>query len=158
MYHHIGEKNAAIYYICCFSKKFELLKSTLTVRGICSAVNRSISCSVSDGLQWMSAHPQQVSGDVALVVATSSPPPLRLHLILPSQHRHAVSLDEAELVITLRLVVPQCVHHTAVHHAHLLLNACRDTFRNGSSIITFRLKPVLKVSALFFSLAFFSWF
>ena len=79
--------------------------------------------------QTESPHPQEVAGDVALAIATSCPPPVCFHLVLPSQHRHAVARAEAELVVTLRLVVPQGVHHAAVHHAHLLLNACQDTIR-----------------------------
>lgn len=80
-------------------------------------------------LNALGTHPQQVAGDVALPVAAPRPPPLRLHLVLAPQHRHAVALHEAQLVLAPRLVVPQGVDHAAVHHAHLLLDACRERER-----------------------------
>src|SRR4029434_7488425 len=65
--------------------------------------------------------PQQVSGDVALLVPTAGPPPLCLLLVLPAQDGHAVPLPEGQLVLSLHLIVPQAIHHPSVHDAHLLL-------------------------------------
>src|SRR4029434_9436523 len=69
--------------------------------------------------------PQQVSGDVALLVPTAGPPPLCLLLVLPAQDGHAVPLPEGQLVLSLNLIVPQAIHHPSVHDAHLLLNTCK---------------------------------
>lgn len=69
-------------------------------------------------------HPQEVAGHKALTVAAACPPPLRLHAVVPPQHRQAVTLSKAELVIMLWRAVPQRIYHTTVHHAHLLLDAC----------------------------------
>ena len=76
-------------------------------------------------------HPQHVSGDVPLVVSTPGPPPVGLRLLVPPQHRHAVALAEAQLVLAPSLVVPQSVDHAAVHHAHLLLDACEGHEHRG---------------------------
>src|SRR4029434_1306453 len=56
--------------------------------------------------------PQQVSGDVAL-------------LVLTAQDGHAVPLPEGQLVLSLHLIVPQAIHHPSIHDAHLLLNTCK---------------------------------
>src|SRR4029434_5141579 len=59
--------------------------------------------------------PQQVSGDVALLVPTAGPPPLCLLLVLPAQDGHAVPLPEGQLVLRLHLIV---THAIPTHTTH----------------------------------------
>lgn len=67
-------------------------------------------------------HPKEISGDVALHIASTCPPPLNLVLVLPADNSHAVTLTERQLVKVLVAVVPKAVDHTPVHDAHLLLH------------------------------------
>src|SRR4029434_7670113 len=68
--------------------------------------------------------PQQVSGDVALLVPTAGPPPLCLLLVLPAQDGHAVPLPVKH---THRHTHTHTLTHTHTHtHTHKHTHTHRD--------------------------------
>ena len=67
-------------------------------------------------------YPEEVSGNVALRVRPTRPPPVNLVIVLSADDGHAVSLVEQQLIWVLTTVVPQTIDHTPIHDAHFLLH------------------------------------
>ena len=71
-------------------------------------------------------YPEQVPGDVSLLLVLLGPPPELLLAVALAQHGHRLATVEAQLVLARRRVLEHRVHHALVSDTQLLLNTCAD--------------------------------
>lgn len=72
----------------------------------------------------MTTHPEQVAWHVSFAVVDPRPPPFPFGVVALPQHDDPVAVVKSQLVLVVRLVSEDRVHHAVVHYAQFLLDAC----------------------------------
>lgn len=71
------------------------------------------------------AYPNEVSRDVSLLVMHLGPPPFLLLFVAFLQHLNDIAYGKVQFVSILRFIVVECVDHSTIDAAQLVLYACQ---------------------------------
>lgn len=81
---------------------------------------------------YTTTHPEQITRHVSFAVVDPRPPPFPFGVVAFPQHDDPVTVVESQLVLVVRLVPENRVHHAVVHYSQFLLDTCA----NENSFIT----------------------